>query len=500
MSEITEISDLLHRDIRLVTTDKRRSILASEPNYHSTKYISKDLLIMEMKKTEVKMNKPIYLGQAILDISKTLMYEFWYDYIKPKYGDKARLCYMDTDSFVMNIKTEDFYKDIADDVERLFDTSNYDEQDKRPLPAGTNKKVIGFFKDELGGQIMTEFCELRAKAYPHRLDDDTKTKKAKGTKKRIVKREITFKNYVDSLFNDKVIIRSQQRFRSDHHRVSKIELSSNDDKRMQTFDKVTTFPYRTNVFKVCESEILSKNKPREHDEDKNKPKDKDKGKDKTSTEDKDETTPKTKTRTIPKTKTEDKTTPKTKTKTEDKDKTTPKTKAKTEDKDKTTPKTEDKDKTKTKTKTEHKAKTKNRNNDLLDKINSKIDTINKMNKRLAKVKAKVTKYVELIYEAMCELQDEIYSDDSCLRLVELDKIDAITHEALNVVWNGICGENRISPEKIKIDKHKDIDGYVSRLTDVINNKIELVNRMSGVIEDVMCEIKNETNMIDEKNT
>ena len=116
-----------HRDIRLVTTDKRRSILASEPNYHSTKYISKDLLIMEMKKTEVKMNKPIYLGQAILDISKTLMYEFWYDYIKPKYGDKARLCYMDTDSFIMLIKTEDFYKDIAPDVDRWFDTSNYNK-------------------------------------------------------------------------------------------------------------------------------------------------------------------------------------------------------------------------------------------------------------------------------------------------------------------------------------------------------------------------------------
>ena len=101
-----------HRDIKLVTTDKPRSILASEPNYHSSKYISKDLLIMEMKKKEGKMNKPIYLGQAMLDISKTLMYEFWYDYIKPKYGDKARLCYMDTDSFVMDIKTDDFYKDI----------------------------------------------------------------------------------------------------------------------------------------------------------------------------------------------------------------------------------------------------------------------------------------------------------------------------------------------------------------------------------------------------
>ena len=106
-----------HRDIKIAATDKRRSILASEPNYHLTKYISKDLLIMEIKKAEVKMNKPIYLGQAILDISKILMYEFWYDYIKPKYGDKARLCYMDTDSFVRYIETEDFSKDIASDVE-----------------------------------------------------------------------------------------------------------------------------------------------------------------------------------------------------------------------------------------------------------------------------------------------------------------------------------------------------------------------------------------------
>ena len=176
-------------------------------------------MIIEMRKVEAKMNKPIYLGQAILDISETLMYEFWYDYIKPKYGDKARLCYMDTDSFVMHIKTEDFYKDIADDVERWFDTSNYDEKDERPLPTGKNKKVIGLFKDELGGKMMIEFCGLRAKAYAYRLNDGTEKKKAKGTKKCIVKREITFKNYMDSLFNDEVIIRSQQRFRSDHHRV-----------------------------------------------------------------------------------------------------------------------------------------------------------------------------------------------------------------------------------------------------------------------------------------
>ena len=202
-----------HRDIKLVTTNKRRSILASEPNYHSTKYILKDLLIMEMKKVEVKMNKPIYLGQAILDISKTLMYEFWYDYIKPK------LCYMDT-------KTEDFYKDIASDVERWFNTSNYDEKDERALPIGKNKKVIGLFKDELGGKIKAEFCALRAKAYSFLIDgysdDDYEknkiiNKKAKGTKKSVIKRELLFKSYKDFLFNDEVIIRSQKRFRSDHH-------------------------------------------------------------------------------------------------------------------------------------------------------------------------------------------------------------------------------------------------------------------------------------------
>ena len=156
-----------------------------------------------MKKTEVKMNKPIYLGQAILDISKTLMYEFWYNYIKPKYGDKARLCYTDTDSFVIYIKTKDFYKDIANDVEKWFDTSNYDIKDERPLPIGKNKKVIGLFKDELGGKIIIEFCALRAKAYSYLMEDDSEHKKAKGTKKSIIKRELMFEHYKDSLFNDK---------------------------------------------------------------------------------------------------------------------------------------------------------------------------------------------------------------------------------------------------------------------------------------------------------
>ena len=116
-----------HRDIKLVTINERRNKLVSEPNYHTSKQFSENLLAIEMKKTKVKMNKPVYLGQAIFDISKTLMNEFWYDYIKPKYQGKAKLCYMDTDSFIIHIKTEDFYKDIANDVEKWFDTSNYDK-------------------------------------------------------------------------------------------------------------------------------------------------------------------------------------------------------------------------------------------------------------------------------------------------------------------------------------------------------------------------------------
>ena len=120
-------------------------------------------MAIEMKKTRVKMVKPLYLGMSILDISKTLMYEFWYDYVKPKYKDKAKLCYMDTDSFVINIFTEDFFEDINNDVERWFDTSNYDENDKRPLLIGQNKKVPGIFKDELGGKIIIEVVALRPK-------------------------------------------------------------------------------------------------------------------------------------------------------------------------------------------------------------------------------------------------------------------------------------------------------------------------------------------------
>ena len=244
-----------HRDIKLVTSEKRRKRLVSEPNYHSCKKFPDHLIAIEMKKIRVKMNKPLYLGMSILDISKILMYEFWYVYIIPKYGDRAKLCYTDTDSFIINIITEDFFQDIFNDVEKWFDTSNYDKNDKRPLPIGKNKKVPGLFKDEFGGKMITEFVALRPKAYSY-SDDYGNNHKALGTKKCVIKQKRMFQNFKDCLFNNKNVYRSQQRFKSYNHdvyteEVSKIALSSNDDERLQTF------AYGTNAFKVCESEMLN---------------------------------------------------------------------------------------------------------------------------------------------------------------------------------------------------------------------------------------------------
>ena len=235
-----------HGNIKLVTTDKKRNKLVSEPIYYTINYISEDLSIIEMNKTKVKMNKPIYLGLSILDISKILMYKFWYDYMKPKYNDNVKLCYMDMDSFVMNIKTNDFYKDIASDIEKRFDTLNYEVN--RTLPTGKNKKVIGLMKDELGGKIITEFFTLRPKTYLYLTDDGKEDKKAKGRKKCVIKRMIKFNDYKNCLLKDKIILKSQQRFISKKHdvyieNINKIALSNNDDKRIVSSDKIRSYPY-----------------------------------------------------------------------------------------------------------------------------------------------------------------------------------------------------------------------------------------------------------------
>ena len=151
------------------------------------------------------------------------------------------------------------------DVEKWIDTSNY-EDDKRPLQIGVNKKVIGMFKDTLGVKIMKEFCALRTSTYTYLMNDDSQKKKTKRIKSCAIRRRLMFENRKDSLLNNKTISKSQLRYKSDHHNVytegaNKIALNSNYDKRLQTFDRVTTYPYRTNAFKVCESEMLRKIRP-----------------------------------------------------------------------------------------------------------------------------------------------------------------------------------------------------------------------------------------------
>ena len=187
------LENVRNKDITLVKTEKRKKCLVSEPNYHTTKFFTENLLAIEIEKTQMVVNGSVYLGLSILDLSRTVVYEFWYDYIKPKYGGNAKLCYMDTDSFIVHIKPDDIYKDIAKDVETRFDTSKF--QIDRPLPKGKNKKVIGLMKDELGEQIMKEFVGLRAKTYIYLKGKMMKIKNAKGTKKCVIKRELKFQDY-----------------------------------------------------------------------------------------------------------------------------------------------------------------------------------------------------------------------------------------------------------------------------------------------------------------
>ena len=191
-----------HRNIKLVTNEEAYLRTVMKPNFKFGVLFGENLMGCEMRQVKVAMNKPVYLGQAILYVSysKIIMYEFHYDYMKPKYGDeKLRLCYMDTDSLIYQIETADSYKDIADDVSKRFDTSGYIPD--RPLPVGLNKKIIGLMKDELGGEIMEEFVTLRPKMYSFKTEK-VEAKKCKGIKKCVViQKTITFEDYKNCLFS-----------------------------------------------------------------------------------------------------------------------------------------------------------------------------------------------------------------------------------------------------------------------------------------------------------
>ena len=218
-----------HRDIKLVNNKEDYLKQVMKLNFKGGVLTGADLMSCEIGKVKVKMNKPVYLGQAILGLSRTIMYEFHYDYVKRKYNkNDLKLLYMDTDSLVYDIKTKDFYKNIAEDVETRFDTSGYEPD--RP------KKVIGLMKDELGGKIMKEFISLRPKMYSYR-GEESEPKKCKGIKKCVVKKTISFEDYKRCLFEGINIHRNQLMFRSKKHNVrtlevNKLALSREDDKRV----------------------------------------------------------------------------------------------------------------------------------------------------------------------------------------------------------------------------------------------------------------------------
>ena len=235
-------------NIKLVDTGEQFKKLAAKPNYESRKIFNENLVSVHMKKTSLTMNKPVYLGMSILDLSKTVMFDFHYKYIKPKYGKQAKLLFTDTDSFLYEIQTEDFYKDISGDVKDRFDTSEYPEGHPSGLPTGVNKKVLGMFKDEAKGKNIKEFVGLRAKLYSYKMEEGKENKKCKGIKKAVVEKSITHEDYKTCLKTGKEQLRRQNIIRSYEHtlyteEVNKIALSAADDKRYLLKDSFDTLAW-----------------------------------------------------------------------------------------------------------------------------------------------------------------------------------------------------------------------------------------------------------------
>ena len=211
--------------------------LSSKPNFERTTIFDENLIACHMKKTEVYFNKPIFVGQAILDISKTLMFDFHYNYIRKKYGDKAELLFTDTDSMMYLIQTDDFYKDINKDIKKKIDTSDYPENHPSGIKTGVSKKVIGKFKDEAAGKQITHFVGLHPKLYSFKIEEKGETRKAKGVRKNVIKNSLSFEVYKKCLFSEEEVMKEMNILRSQNHEifsmtVNKVALSANDDKRL----------------------------------------------------------------------------------------------------------------------------------------------------------------------------------------------------------------------------------------------------------------------------
>ena len=234
--------------VKLVNTKEKLRKLVSKPNFKNCKILEENLVSVLMKKTSLTMDKPVYLGMCILDLSKIIMYDFHHNYIKQKYGNNAKLLFTDTDSLMYEIQTEDFYKDISGDVKDRFDTSNYPENHPSGIPTGINNKVLGMMKDEAGGMNIVEFVGLRSKLYSFIMEYGGETKKCKGIKKQVVQSSITHEDYKTCFRTGKEQLRKQNIIRSRGHdmfteEVNKVALSAADDKRYILSDGMHTLAW-----------------------------------------------------------------------------------------------------------------------------------------------------------------------------------------------------------------------------------------------------------------
>ena len=232
-------------DVRLVTDENKLSKLTSKPTYVSSRIFNENLVAVHKIKETLTLNRPAYVGMCILDLSKTLIYDFHYNYIKKKYGDKAKLLFTDTDSLTYEIEAEDVYQDFWNDKNK-FDNSDYPESS--PYFDKTNKKVIGKFKDKAAGVPIYEFVGLRSKMYSYMKDDQKGGKTAKGIKKNIIKKDITHENYKQTLLENKQMHHKMKTIRIQNHEISsyeinKVSLSCFDDKRYIHEDGVTSHAY-----------------------------------------------------------------------------------------------------------------------------------------------------------------------------------------------------------------------------------------------------------------
>ena len=232
-------------DVRLITDEKKLLKYASKPTYVSSKIFNENLVAIHKIKETLTLNRPAYIGMCILDLSKTLMYDFHYNYIKKKYENKAKLLFTDTDSLTYEIEAEDVYQDFFNDKDK-FDNSDYPESS--PYFDKTNKKVIGKFKDEAAGVPIHEFIGLRSKMYSYMKDDQKVEKTAKGIKKNTIKKDITHENYKQTLFENKQMHHTMKTIRSSNHQLksyelNKVSLSCFDDKRYIHINGVTSYAY-----------------------------------------------------------------------------------------------------------------------------------------------------------------------------------------------------------------------------------------------------------------